>query len=84
MTIEQLQFLKDSQTKAEKVISSCQNLKQYISAKKYIRLLERRYGEEFNLEKMFKLNIKDYHLCRDILFSLETKLQVQRQLVTKI
>lgn len=83
MTIEQLQFLKDSQTKAEKVITSCQNVKQSISAKNYIRLLERRYGEEFNLEKMFQVNSKDYYLCTNILLSLETQLQERRQLLTK-
>lgn len=83
MTIEQLQFLKDSQTKAEKVISSCQTLKQYISAKNYIRLLERRYGEEFNLANLFRLVPKDYHLCKDVKLALRNKLQVQRKLLPK-
>lgn len=78
MTSQQLQYLKDTQEKAIKVINSCKTKSQLRGAKKYIILLGAKYIQEFDLNELFKVNPKDYYLCKDILQSLELKIQFKK------
>lgn len=78
MTSQQLQYLKDTQEKAIKVVDSCKTKAQLRGAKKYITLLGARYTQEFDLNELFKVNPKDYHLCKDIHQSLELKIQFKK------
>jgi tRNA U54 and U55 pseudouridine synthase Pus10 len=81
MTAQQLQYLKDTQEKAEKVISSCTTIKHFIAAKKYYHLLACQYDKEFNLSELFEVNPKDCKLCNDILNKLDVLLDVKRRLI---
>jgi len=81
MTTQQLQYLRDTQEKAKKVIASCNTIKHFITAKKYYQLLACQYNREFNLSELFKVDIKDYNLCNGILRDIEVELQVKRKLI---
>lgn len=77
MNTQDLQYLRDTQEKALKVISSCTTRQQARHAKNYINLLTRQYGERFNLGELFKLDPKAYKLCNDISWKLDRKVRVK-------
>lgn len=77
MTAQQLQYLKDTQDKAIKVIESCETKSQLRAAKKYINLLGARRTNEFNLNELSKVNPKDYRLCNDMQNFLQIKVRLR-------
>lgn len=78
MTTQQLQYLKDTQDKAIKVIDSCETKAQLRAAKKYINLLGARRTNEFDLVELFTVNPKDYKLCSDMQWHLIQKVNTKR------
>ena len=75
MNTQDLQYLRDTQEKALKVISSCTTKQQARSAKNYINLLLGQYGERFHLGELFKLDPQAYKLCNDISWKLDRKVR---------
>lgn len=76
MTISELKYLKDTQDKATKVIESCETKDQLIAAEKYINLLGARWTDKFDLDNdIFKINTKNYRLCRNMYCSLKNKIK---------
>jgi hypothetical protein len=73
MKTTDLQYIKDTHEKAKRVISSCTSPSHYISAKKYINLLESQYREKFNLDLLF-VEQDDWDLCHDTIRNLKTLL----------
>ena len=73
MTAQDFQYLKDTEQKALKVIASCETKQQARNAKRYVALLQNRYGYRFNLGELFKLDPKTYRLCNDITWKLDNK-----------
>lgn len=75
MTAQDFQYLKDTEEKALKVIASCETGKQARNAKRYVKLLQNRYGDRFNLGNLFKMDPKAYHLCNDVTWKLDRKVK---------
>ena len=77
MTAQDFQYLKDTEEKALKVIASCETIQQARNAKKYITLLQNRYGDRFNLGNLFKMDPKAYHLCDDVTWKLDGMIRIK-------
>jgi hypothetical protein len=77
MTAQDFQYLKDTEEKALKVISSCKTKQQTITAKRYVKLLQNRYGDRFNFAELFKLDPKMYQLCNDVTWKLDNKVRMK-------
>lgn len=77
MTSQDFQYLKDTEQKALKVIDSCETKQQARNAKRYVRLLQNRYGDRFGFAALFKLDPKAYHLCNDVTWKLANKVRMK-------
>jgi hypothetical protein len=77
MKTTDLQYIKDTHEKAKRVISSCTSPDHYISAKKYINLLESQYREKFNLDQLF-IEKDDWDLCNDTIKDLKISLVAKK------
>jgi hypothetical protein len=77
MTAQDFQYLKDTEQKALKVITSCETTQQARNAKKYITLLQNRYSDRFNLSELFKLDPKMYQLCNNVSWKLDGMIRIK-------
>lgn len=77
MTAQDFQYLKDTEQKALKVIASCTTKQQARNAKRYVKLLQNRYGDRFNLGELFKLDPKMYQLCNDVTWKLNGRIRIK-------
>jgi predicted TPR repeat methyltransferase len=77
MTAQDFQYLKDTEEKALKVIASCTTKQQARNAKRYVKLLQNRYGDRFNLGELFKLDYETYNLCNDVTWKLDNKVRIK-------
>lgn len=77
MASSEYQFLKDTEEKALKVITSCKTKQQARNAKRYVKLLKNRYDDRFDFSALFKLDPKTYHLCNDVTWKLDNKVRMK-------